>query len=181
MYVNDIIKPSGSNASGVSNWFYWAPKTWFSTIAMPTETPTDPGQSIEITDNHIFTPASPAKGFVKIYTTQGSGELKFNWSGPLDSKGVTTTFEAKSPGINTALWELLSESEEGIGLVQDLNCQDTTYFQIGTSCLGSLVGDSEFTTGKGRGEGEKTTTIKLEGYSDRPLVYRGAVSLAIQP
>ena len=106
MYLTDITKPSGSNASGLSNWLLLAPKPWFSTVAMPPASPTLPGQSIIITTDHEFYSASPHKGFVKVYTTQGSGELKHSWGGPLDSKGVTTTYEAKSPGINALAAEL---------------------------------------------------------------------------
>jgi len=181
MYVNNITKPAGTNAAGLSNTLLIAPTSWFSTIAMPTVTPTTPGDTILIEDDHEFTVTSPLKGFVEIYTTQRTGEIKYSPTGPLDSKGVIGSYEAKSPGINMALWELLSQQDEFIVLAQDIDCSNTNYYQLGTSCSGTLAGDWEFVTGKGGGEGEKTTTIKFEFYGDRPLIYTGTVQLAVQP
>lgn len=181
MYVNNITKPTGTNASGLSNTLLIAPTSWLSTIAMPTATPTAPGDTIVITDDHEFTVTSPLKGFVQVYTTPRSGEIKYSATGPLDSKGVLGTYEAKSPGINTALWEMLSQQDEFLVLAQDIDCANTQYYQLGTSCSGTLNGDWEFSTGKGAGEGEKTTIVRFEFYGDRPLVYTGAIQLAVQP
>lgn len=180
MFQQHITKPSGTNAPGLGNEILLAAKSWFNVIATPPNPGVDPGDTVVITDNHTFLTSSPHKGFVRMYTTPRSGEIKYTQVGDIDSYGINGVLEAWSPGINIVLFELMAEQDEFIVLQKDIDCDNVRYFQLGASCSPALKRDWEFASGKAGGEGKKGTTIKFDSYSDRILLYEGVVSLAIQ-
>lgn len=181
MLPNNINQPSGTNAPGIGNEILFAPVSWFSTIAEPPSVGTTPGETIIITDDHVFEVQSPTLGFITMYTTIRSGEITYKQVGEIDSYGIDGMIEAFSPGINEALLELMGIQDQFIVLIKDIDCANTRYFQLGASCSPSLKREWEFKSGKGGGEGKKGTTVKFDSYGDRVLIYTGAVTLAEQP
>ena len=140
MLNNHITKPTGKNAPGVGFELYACPIKDFTLIAEPPDTETTPGEDIVITDDHTFT---GGKGFRKIYTTPRSGEVNHTQAGDIDSMGMNGEFNGFSPGINEALFSLLSKDEDLIVLVKDSNCSTARYWQLGTSCLPAKIMGSE--------------------------------------
>jgi|GEM_PF-2307421 hypothetical protein len=181
MLPNHITKPTGTNAPGIGTDILIAPKSWFSTIAVPPASETTPGANVLITEDHEFVVQSPTLGFVKMETTARSGSLKFEQTGDIDSYGINAVVEAWSPGINLALFSLMVQQDEFLVLVKDISCENVRYYQIGASCSLALKREWVFETGKAGGEGKKGTMIKFDAYMDRPLFYTGAVPLAEQP
>lgn len=181
MLPNHITKPEGTNAPGIGTDIYFAPKSWFKTIASPPSTETTPGSDVVITGDHVFIEQSLALGFVKMQTTARSGNLKLEQTGDLDSYGINAVVEAFSPGLNYALFSLMAKNDEYIVLLKDVACDVARYYQIGASCSPALKREWVFDTGKAGGEGRKGTTVKFDAYMDRPLFYQGVVTLAEQP
>lgn len=179
MFRNHITKPAGTNAPGVGNVIKVAPLAWIDTLAVPSGS--NPGDSVLITGNHTFLTATPTYGFVNLYTTPRSGKANDKQVGDIDSYGIDSTFEARSPGINYALAEFMAEQDEFIVLVPDINCITPRYKQYGTLCSPCLKRDWEWMSGTAGGSDYKGFTIKFDAYNDRPLWYTGTVTLAEQP
>lgn len=171
---------SATAVPGLNNEILFAPKSWFETISAPPTTGTTWGEVNTIADDHVFLTASPAYGFVKMYTTPRSAELTMKLVGEIDSQGIDGEVEAFSPGTNLALFELMSAQDEYIVLAKPADCEVDFYFQLGQGCTGALPKDWEYKTGKGGGEGRNGFTIKFNTYTAKVLIYTGAVVLANQ-
>lgn len=178
MFQQHITKSlSPTSAPGLTEVLF-APKSWFATIAAPPTTHTAWGEKNRIVDDHVFVSASPAYGFIRMYTTPRSQEITMKMVGDIDSQGLDVMLEAFSPGPNYALLELMSEQDEYIVLARPADCELDWYFQIGQGCSGALARDWEYKSGKGGGEGKNGFTIKFDTYASKALLYEGAVVLA---
>lgn len=182
MLNNHLLNLEKTNAPGVDRTIVFAPLSWFDTIAAAPDTETTPGDDVVITTDHTFTVTSPLRGFIKLYTTDRTGEYSWKQVGDRDSRGFNLMFDAWVPYINQAFFSFVAKAVELMVLVRDVDCSDTpTWFQMGTACNPCTVEGSEFKTGKSGGDGKKGTTVKFEAYANKPLLYTGAVQYAAQP
>ncbi len=184
MYPNHILKNTTSKTPGVVPMLYFAPKPWFTTIAVPGGSPANGTAEVTIVDNHIFgtDPVSGLQyGFVKLELSDRTPEVVLEETGEIDSEGVDAMVSGFAPGLNLELLGLFGKSFDGIVLVQDLSCSTVRYHQFGTACSVAYKNGWKYTSGKAGGEGRKGTEVKFMSYMEKPLIYTGAVTLAQQP
>jgi hypothetical protein len=181
MLNNHMLNLELTNAPGVDRTILFAPISWFDTIASAPNTEVTPGSDVMITGDHTFSVTSPLRGFIKLYTTDRTGEYSWKQVGDRDSRGFNLKFEAWVPYINTAFFSFVAKAVELMVLVRDVECSTTQWFQMGTACSPCTVEGSEFKTGKNGGEGKKGTNVTFEAYASKPLVYTGATQFAAQP
>lgn len=159
------------NTPGLLGYFLWAPIAWFDTIAKaPKYDPTKaPGTSAIIAESHTF---KPGKGFLRIYMTLDSNELKGEVVGERDGRGQKLGLEGFHPGNKAAALELsnIVKNVDGIMLVPDADAQ---YIQVGAEGLPVELAPSY---GSGRlSGGRRGITMKAECYSTGIKLYQGDV------
>jgi hypothetical protein len=161
------------NTPGLLNYVLWAPTSWFTTIAKaPKYLPTAPaGTSAIIADTHEF---KDGLGFLRIYLTLDSSELKGAVVGERDGRGQKIELEGFHPGNKAASLEFfnLVKNIDGIMLVPDA---DGTYIQIGADGLPVEMAPA-YGSGKISG-GRKGTTVKVECYAVGIKLYQGDVTM----
>lgn len=159
------------NTPGLKGYILWAATSWFTTIGeAPAYDPTKAaGTSAVIVEAHAF---KPGYGFLEIYITLDSNELKGEPVGERDGRGQKITFEGFHPGNKPESLEFLNivKNTDGIMLVPDA---DGTYIQVGTKGLPVELAPS-FGSGKLSG-GRRGTTVKGECYAKAIQLYKGAV------
>lgn len=159
------------NTPGLLGYILWAPVSWFATIAKAPKydgTGT-PGASAVITGNHTF---KAGKGFLRLYITLDSNELKGEVVGERDGRGQKITFDGFHPGNKAAALELVNivKNVDGIMLVPDA---DGTYIQVGAEGLPVELAPS-YGSGKLSG-GRRGITVKGECYAIGIKLYEGDV------
>lgn len=126
----DISAPSGdtNNMGGTKQRFWFAPVSYFDTIATPPATPTTLGQLVTITDSHTFL---PGKGFHKAYITLDKNGVKFDVQGERDGRSYKQGFKGFTPGSTPEKDAIFSKAknERFIVLVEET---DGYPRQIGT-------------------------------------------------
>lgn len=184
MYQNHILKNTTSKTPGVVPMLYFAPKAWFTTIAVPAANPENGADEVTITANHIFgtDPVSGLDyGFVKLELSDRTAEVILEETGEIDSEGVDAMVSGFAPGLNLELLGLFGKSFDGIVLAQDLSCSVVRYHQFGTACSVAYKNGWKYSSGKSGGEGRKGTEVKFMSYMEKPLIYTGVVNEAEQP
>jgi hypothetical protein len=183
MWNNHILKDLSSTAPGVVPMLLWAPRSYFETIAMPIANPQGWEDTSIITNNHVFkaNPNGPALGFIQIELTDRTGEVEWEETGELDSKGTNGVFTGWAPGLNPKIFGMFGRTIDGIFLFQDSACTTPRYHQFGSSCTPAYKDNFKFTSGKTGGEGRKGTEVKIMTYQERPFIYTGNITLAEQP
>ena len=184
MYPNHILKNTTSKTPGVVPMLYFAPKSWFTTIAVPTPPFINGASEVTVTENHLFG-TNPDTGldygFIKLEMSDRTPEVVLEETGEIDSEGVDAMVSGFAPGLNLELLGLFGKSLDAIVLVQDLSCSIVRYHQFGTACSVAYKQGWKYTSGKAGGEGRKGAEVKFMAYMEKPLIYTGAVSLAQQP
>ena len=159
------------NTPGLLGYILWAPTAWFATIAKaPAFSATAAaGTSAVIATSHTF---KTGLGFLRIYITLDSNELKAEVVGERDGRGQKISFEGFHPGNKAESIELfnLMKNTDGIMLVPDA---DGTYIQVGTDGLPVEMSPS-YGSGKLSG-GRRGTTLKGECYAKALRLYKGDV------
>lgn len=173
MDLQDLDKPAGKNAPGLSNTAWLAPKSWFSDVKGTTAVPVLAGDTVIIEGDHTF---EVGKGFISIYTTYKTAKAAAEKVGEADSTGTTTKFEAFYPGTAPAFAEFLADDDEYIALFGDVTCSNTQYIQLGSKCLPAKVSGG-WESGQAGGEGKKGFTFTIESYAASMLFYPGVVTL----
>lgn len=184
MYPNHILKNTTSKTPGVVPMLYFAPKSWFTTIAVPGGSPSNGTDEVTISANHIFgtnPDNNAAYGFVKLELSDRTAEVILEETGEIDSEGVDAMVSGFAPGLNLELLGLFGKSFDGIVLVQDLSCSNVRYHQFGTACSVAYKNGWKYSSGKAGGEGRKGTEVKFMSYMEKPLIYTGVVTEAEQP
>lgn len=127
---------SGKSQSGMSlMWF--APLSWFDTIAVPTLSAAA-GDTVKITGDHTFL---TGKGFVQLPVNVRKSKLSGESYGDFGSAGVKTTGEIVIPGLREDVEEMLGNAinEDLIVLFQNSDCVNPKIKQIGCSCVGAVM------------------------------------------
>ncbi|UOR06735.1 hypothetical protein MUN82_06450 [Hymenobacter aerilatus] len=161
------------NTPGLLNYVLWAPISWFATIAKaPKYDPTAvPGTSAIIATKHTF---KPGFGFIRIYLTLDSNELKGSVVGERDGRGQKIELEGFHPGNKAAALEFfnLVKNIDGIMLVPDA---DGTYVQVGADGLPVELAPA-YNSGKISG-GRRGITVKAECYAAGIKLYSADVEM----
>ena len=159
------------NTPGLLGFIYFAPESYFTTIAKAPaySAVAAAGTSVIIADSHVF---KAGLGFLKIYITLDSNELKAEIVGERDGRGLKVGFEGFHPGNKPESLELLNVVKNigGIMLVPD---PDGGFFQVGAEGLPVELTPS-FGTGK-LSAGRRGTTVKGERYATGLRLYRGDI------
>jgi hypothetical protein len=160
------------NTPGLLNYVLWAATDWFQTIAKAPKYSAEaaPGTSAVIADKHVF---KPSFGFIRIYITLDSNELKGSVVGERDGRGQKIEFDGFHPGNKPAALEFfnLLKNIDGIMLAPDA---DGTYIQVGADGLPVEIAPA-YGSGKISG-GRRGTTLKGECYSSGIKIYAGDIT-----
>lgn len=174
MDIPSIAQDSGANIGGLGNRLLLAEKSWFATMAVA-PTAAAYGDQATITGNHTF---NTGKGFVEIYSTLGEAELTAKVVGPRDGKGTTTELNFKTPGSREQIAQMVAENKDLVWLVTDADCSKGFYWQLGFRCLGAIISEAEFKTGKAMDPNAyKGWDIKVMAYGAYLTKYTGTVTL----
>lgn len=172
----DLLGPTGdNNIGGTKQFFLWAPKDDFTTIAKVPNPPVNMNDLVEIADDHTF-PID--KGFVKIYCTMDRGELNENIQGERDGYSYKAEAKAFYPGDDaTALGTFAQmKNQQGIVLIPLIQSDGSEkYMQIGIEDLWAEV-KGNFGAAK-NAEGVKGTELMIESNQPVPYIYSGNVTL----
>jgi hypothetical protein len=173
--LTNLGGPAGEdNTPGLLGYVLFAPEDWFATIAKaPKYSPaqTKAGVSAIIAASHEF---KDGFGFLKIYITLDSNELKADIVGERDGRGLKVSFEGFHPGNKPESLEFLNivKNLGGIMLVPD---PDGGFFQVGAEGLPVELAPS-FGTGR-LSAGRRGTTVKGECYATGLKVYQGDITM----
>lgn len=166
--------PNGEdNTPGLKGYVMFAPESYFETIAQAPKysaAQASAGLSAVIAENHTF---KTGLGFLKIYMTLDSNELKAETVGERDGRGSKLMLEGFHPGNSAQVIEMLNlvKNTGGILLVPDA---DGTYIQVGAKGLPAEV---SFSYGSGKlSGGRRGFTIKAEAYAAAIRLYKGDVT-----
>ena len=160
-------------ASGVAEKVFFAPKSSFDTIAVPTAPFTNKGDSISISGDHTF---ATGKGFLEITLAPQKNSLESKTRGDLGLNGLVTDLKVFIPGSYKEVHEQAQNmlNTPCIFLIQDANSfGEQEYYQLGSDSLGAYL-TIDFTTG--------TTKDGVKGFNgtinyDGPVqFYKGTVS-----
>ncbi|PJJ59432.1 hypothetical protein [Hymenobacter chitinivorans] len=159
------------NTPGLRGYVLWAAESWFETIATAPaySAAAAPGTSAVIATPHTF---QEGYGFLEIYITLDSNELKAEIVGERDGRGLKVSFEGFHPGNKPESLEFLNivKNIGGIMLVPDA---DDTYIQVGAKGL-----PVELTPSWGSGKlssGRRGTMVKGECYATAIKLYKANV------
>lgn len=159
------------NTPGLLNYVLWAATDWFATIAKaPKYSATAaPGTSAIIAADHAF---KQGFGFIRIYLTLDSSELKGSVVGERDGRGQKIELDGFHPGNRAAALEFFNivKNIDGIMLVPDA---DGTYIQVGADGLPVELAPA-YGSGKISG-GRRGITVKAECYAAGIKIYAGDV------
>ena len=167
--------PNGEdNTPGLLGYVLFAPEAWFDSIAKAPKysaAQAAAGTSAIIADNHTF---KAGLGFLKLYITLDSNELKADIVGERDGRGLKFGFEGFHPGNKPESLELLNlvKNTGGIMLVPT---PDEEFIQVGAEGLPVELMPS-FGTGK-LSSGRRGITVKGECYATGIKLYRGDIAL----
>lgn len=170
-----IAKPTGDNNGGTKKFFFMAERNKF-LLLKALKTTTNPGDQVTIDGTHTFiAPVAPvtAEGFVKIYTTEDTGEAMAESIGSPDGYSKKVSFKAFHPGTYKEFseWERNAKNGEFILLVPTANGK---YIQIGLDGLEATV--------KGAWKGSKLSgdgsgwEIESWAYANSVNFYEGTIT-----
>jgi len=170
--------PQGKdNQPGLKGDIFVAPIEWFDKIA-DFKTTNAPGDSVTIDGSHTFlpNPATPGKdyGFLKVYSTLDTAQLKLDPTGERDGRGYKASLDFFNPGSG-------KEAAEFTRIIKNSSCiilvktPDGKIQQVGAEGLGAEIVGS-YDTGKLSG-GRRGTTYKAEAYQQGNQFYEGTIDL----
>jgi len=172
--LSNLGGPAGEdNTPGLLGFVLFAPEDWFETIAKAPKysaTQAKAGDSVLITENHVF---KPGFGWLKIYITLDSNQLKADIVGERDGRGLKITFEGFHPGNKPESLEFLNivKNIGGIMLVPDA---DETYLQVGAKGLPVELAPN-YDSAK-LSSGRRGTIVKGEAYATGMRIYTGDIT-----
>jgi hypothetical protein len=172
MNYKTLSGPAGGadNMGGTKQAFYFAPISYFDTIATVEDSPTTLDGLVDITDTHTF---NTGKGFHKMYVTQDKGSFDAEPQGERDGRSYKQTFKAFYPGSESDLHGMLSQSKNDRFIVV-AEMPDGKKQQIGTADFhAEILG--KFSTGTNSG-GVRGYEITVEAMSPRNYVYKGTIT-----
>jgi hypothetical protein len=174
--LNNLDGPNGEdNTPGLLGYVLLALERDFATIAKAPKTGTKAGDTAIIADNHTF---KTDKGFVKVYLTLDSNQLKADIVGERDGRGLKIAFEGFHPGNKAAVLEF-ARVVKNLGLIMLVPDADGTYLQVGGEGLPVELAPS-YDSGK-LSSGRRGYIIKGEAYANGLYIYAGDVQMKPEP
>ena len=168
----DHLDQTFNTPSGVADYLYWAPVSWFTTIAC--YDPNVAGTDTIIQGNHAFL---AGKGFLKFLLAPDKNKFNAQTIGEKGSKKFSNAIEAFFPGS----WALQHSffknalNTPGIAMIKDSNCPANLWYQVGCDCNYAWMTPS-FDTGMTR-DGQKGYTCTIDSTSDAVYFYGGTLTL----
>lgn len=177
MDTSDYTIAAGKNPTGLGRRIYIKELEKFDTIATPTDSPSNPGDTVKITADHTF-PASPGTdGWQILYVHENTPEIETEEIGEDGSKILRCSIQAFHPNWNPALEEELRTDKSYLVLVERICDNGTpTYFQLGTDCLGAKL-KGMLKSGKTREGGRFGFELTIESVQAALYEYSGEITL----
>lgn len=170
--VKNLLTPK-NNSSGLAEVVLVAPKSWITTLEVPTAPFTNQGDEITIAGDHVF---AASKGFAQFQCAPQKNQLDIKPKGDLGSNGQITEVSIFLPGSYAEAHEQVRNlmNTPLVVLVKDSNCADELYYQLGCDCMGAYL-TGEFKSGTSK-DGAKGYTCNIT-FDDGPYIYKGAIDL----
>lgn len=178
--LSHLPGPQGKdNQPGLKGDIFVAPIEWFDEIADFKKT-NNAGDSVTIDGSHTFkvnpdaTTPGAKYGFLKVYSTLDTAQLKLDPTGERDGRGYKASLEFFNPGSGKPAAEFtrIIKNSSCIILVKT---PDGIVQQVGLEGLGAEIVGS-YDTGKLSG-GRRGTTYKAEAYQNGNQFYEGTIDL----
>jgi hypothetical protein len=171
MNYADVAAPESqaNNMGGTKQRFWFAPISYFDTIAKPDPNATTLAGTVDITDSHTFL---PGKGFHKCYITLDKNGVTFKPQGERDGRSYAQEFKGFTPGSSSTVNGLLSRAKNDrfIVLVEET---DGVVNQLGTEdYYAEMVG--EFTSGN-KSNDLRGYTITVTSVANDNYRYQGTI------
>jgi hypothetical protein len=170
--LNNIAGPEGDdNTPGLLGYVLIARESDFTTIAKAPKTGLAPGETAIIADDHAF---AVGKGFVKVYITLDSNQLKAAVVGDRDGRGLKVSFEGFLPGNKAEALEF-AQVVKNLGLIMLVPDADGTFLQVGSEGLPVELA-CDYDSAK-LSSGRRGFTVKGECYATGLKIYAGDITL----
>lgn len=171
-YVN-LNGPSGGadNMGGTKQALYFAPISYFDTIAKPDPAATTLAGTVDIVDDHTFL---TGKGWHKLYCTMDKGSLEAMVQGDRDGRSYVQKSKAFYPGSESEAHGLISQAKNDRFIVL-IEMPDGKMIQQGSADFYAEI-TAKFSTGTNSG-GVRGYEIDVESMAPRNYVYKGVVTL----
>ena len=173
--LRTLGKPRGDNTPGLRGFVLLAEEDDFDVIAKAPKTSSTPGATAIIATAHTF---KPNKGFVKVYITLDSNQLKADIVGERDGRGTKITFEGFHPG-NEAVALEFANKVKNLGLIMLVPDADGTYLQVGSEGLPVELAPN-YDSAK-LSSGRRGFTVKGEAYATGLVIYNAAIQMKVEP
>lgn len=174
--LRNLGGPRGAdNTPGLRGYVLLAEEEDFLVIAKAPKTGTTPGQTAIIATPHTF---KDGKGWVKVYITLDSNQLKADIVGERDGRGTKITFEGFHPGNEAAVLEF-ARVVKNLGLIMLVPDADGTFLQVGSEGLPAELAPA-YDSGK-LSSGRRGYLIKGEAYASGMFIYNAAITMKPEP
>jgi hypothetical protein len=179
MYLADFIKSCGFNPSGTSTKAFFAPVSYFVTVATPDyQNITNPEDLLTITDSHVF---EQGKGFHVLNITDETGELQSNAVGEKDGRSFEHIFNGFVPNNDAHNLALLSQMANCpyILIIGEMKQEGMVYRQLGNAFRGAYNSDdNNYTSGMASADRRGTSiSFKATGQPHHAPFYTGSIDL----
>ncbi|QIX60882.1 hypothetical protein HER32_06700 [Hymenobacter sp. BT18] len=172
MDLFDLKGPNGAdNTPGLLGYVLIAAEEDFTTIAKAPKVAGAAGSTAVIVADHVF---AAGKGFVKVYITLASNELKAAVVGERDGRGLKINFEGFHPGNKAEALEFANKVKN-IGLIMLVPDPDGGYLQVGTEGLPCEL-SADYSSAK-LDSGRRGFTVKGEAYATGLFLYQGDITM----
>lgn len=161
----------GENMGGTKQFFYFAPLSYFDTIAKPDPNATTMAGKVDITDTHTF---QDGKGFHKMYCTMDKGSAENDVQGERDGRSLKQIAKFFYPGSDSEIHGFISTCKNDRFIVV-YPMPDGKHNQIGDEDFYAEI-TAKFTTGTNSG-GIRGYEIMVESMGTKNLVYKGDITL----
>lgn len=169
---SDIDAPSGQvdNMGGTKQRFWFAPISYFATIATVVAAPATAAAAVQIVADHTFL---ATKGFHKVYTTLDKSGLNYEIQGERDGRSFKQKYKGFTPGSDDTLHGQMSiiKNERCIVLVEE---SDGKVSQIGTEDFYAEI-IAKYMTGETTA-GLRGYEIEVESVAPRNYRYAGVIT-----
>lgn len=172
----DLATASTNTQNGVARVYIAAESDFLVQADLPAS-PTTQDEKVTISGNHTFT--SP-KGFQLVKGSPYSTTYEADIIGDEDNKTIHAKVKIFIPGKKKAAAAFVKDNPRIIALVENVPCQDSEYYQVGTKCAPAvLAAEGGFKSGTMK-DGKKGTELTFECYQPCELFYGGTLTLSTE-
>ncbi len=173
MDYEDFSGPSGGadNMGGTKQYFYYAPLSYFNTIAIPDPAATTLTGKATITGTHTFL---PGKGFHKMYCTLDKGSMEAAIQGEIDGRSYKQTAKYFYPGSDAAVHGFAAQAKNERFITLNV-MPDGKMLQIGSEDFFANI-SGKWGTGTNSG-GIRGYEFDVNSMGAENIIYGGTVTL----